>query len=185
MTYVCNRCLAAVSVIVDELSSRLVDGEDKHDCPWCGEGQLVTHPVLGRAARQGAPYKHQVMSAEDFYRATRGLGMPGEYGADPELILALFQMGQVCGLSIEGVGNPPKTLVRSIRLATPDGRFDLHLGPSTNGAVIYRISEVADERPDEGTAEQDRAQVGSSAAPPAGDGGAAGDEGPDALPGVS
>ena len=185
MTYVCSHCLTAVSVIVDSASFQLFDGVDPISCPWCEQGAMETHPVLGKAARQGEPYKHQVMSAEDFYRASRGLGMPGEYGADPELVTGLFQLGRVCGMSVEKVGSPAKTLVHSIRLETSEGRFDLHMGPSTNGAVIYRISEVSDERPDEGTAEPDRAQVGPATAPPAGGGeGDAGDGGPDALPGL-
>jgi DNA-directed RNA polymerase subunit RPC12/RpoP len=187
LTYTCNKCLTAVSVIVDGPGAQLVDEDDYHKCPWCSEGTLVTHPVLGKAARQGGPFKHEVMSAEDFYRAVRGMGMPGEYGADPALVHGLFQMGRVCGLSMEGHGSPVKTVVHSIRLETPDGRFDLHMGPSTQGAVIYRISEVRDERPETGSTEPDRAQVGPAAAPPAdGDGGDrdAADAGPDALPGL-
>lgn len=172
MTYVCRHCLAAVSIVLDGTTFKLFDDDEPVSCPWCGEEEAMRyHPILGKAARQGGPFQHQVMSAEDFYRACRGLGLPGSYGADPELVKALFGMGRVCGLSMEKVGEPSKTLLHSIRVETADGRFDLHLGPSTHGAVIYRISEVQDGRTAEATAEQDRAQAGPAPASSAGYGG--------------
>ena len=111
VTYICNHCLASVSIIADDVAFKLFDDEESIPCPWCEDGAMRAHPVLGKAARRGGPYQHQVMSAEDFYRASRGLGMPGEYGADPELVQALFRMGRVCGLSIEGAGQPKKSTV--------------------------------------------------------------------------
>lgn len=143
MIFVCNNCLRATAVLTPK-PTMLVEPDDLVPCPYCGEGYLFSSEPIGRAVME-RPEQFQLttMTPEEFYRAIRGMGMPGEYGASPDLVVDLFRVCKVVAIDIEPVGDPTKTLVHSIKLRTPDGElFRLHLGPSTHGAVVYRIEEA-------------------------------------------
>jgi len=151
----------------------LVEEHEEFPCPWCKQGVLAHAPVLGRAAREqfnapGARYTYSVFPADEFFRAVRGVGLPGEYGASPELVEGLFALGRVTAVDIEPVDDSLKTVIHSIRLALPEGQeYTLHLGPSTKGALFYRVEEHhGSRRNDHGAAGTDRAQAGSDPARP-------------------
>jgi len=179
--FVCTGCLAAVAIVSPDGS--LVEATDTPTCPWCKASHMICHPVLGRAAQEGEPYRLTTMGAEDFYRATRGMGLPGEYGASPDTVAQMLKYGKVLALDVEPVGVPPKTVVHSMLLGFPDGgRFALHFGPSTSGAVIYRVEEIREG--DHGGTGEDRVQAGPDPVAPQAQpgGGDASDDSGDGLP---
>lgn len=151
MIFLCNSCLRATAVITTK-PTMLVKPDDVVSCPYCGHGYLFSSDAIGRAVLE-RPQQFQLvtMNPEEFYRAIRGMGMPGEYGASPDLIADMFRVCKVVAIDVEPVGDPMKTLLHSIKLRTPDDElFVLHLGPSTHGAVVYRIEEAGHVRRREG-----------------------------------
>jgi len=185
--FLCNRCLVAADVLVDHPdAARLVDANDVHTCPWCGEGSMRCHPVLSAAVRERAEnYTVVTVSTEDFYRAVRLGTLPGEYGAPIETVTNLFRFGRIKAIEMKGAGQPERTIIECIHFVMPDGiGMSLHLGPSTHGATAYKITEKPNgRRSHDGGPGPDRTQDGPDPAPPAG-GGAADDAAADELPSV-
>ena len=190
MIFLCNRCLKAVAIVDADQGPGmdLIEVSDVFACPWCNEGEMACRPILGRVAwEHPEKFNLESMGVGDFYRAVRGMGLPGEYGAALEAVTNLFRFGRIRAIEMEEVGQPERTLIHCIHFTMPDGgRVGLHLGSSTLGATAYKITEENDGRPaSDGSPGEDRAQAGPDPAPPAPAGSPAGadeDQRGDGLP---
>lgn len=134
----CTACRHALRVTGDmeEEASLLGEGSefwpDKYTCFHCGE--KVTHcltPEVSPAALRTL-IVHDV-NAQEAYAALNGFGIPEERTCCPEVITSLFEQA---GLRVKG--GKVNGLFRVEELTFPDG-VTIFLGPSTVGAVIYRV----------------------------------------------
>ena len=152
--YACNSCLVLVKVHGDpDLIQRLIVRHSlwKDGLPCVQDGCLDRMHHLTEAESKVAKWssEHDVLrvlslSAEEFFRALCGYGLPDEIGAEPEIVQALLLSSKITGVSL--FRSP---LGRSVleRLDLENGTC-LHLASSRHGPVVFKVTRRRDEQTD-------------------------------------
>lgn len=137
----CMSCYAAVRVIDDPATTRMLVGPEsefwpnKYDCLSCGEKcEAISESDAEPAAI--ARMKLKDLSAQEYYAALLGLGTPDEMNCDASTVNELMKkpVKKVHGRQLP---NTQRFLLEAIELE--DGT-KLHFGAGAAGAVIYRIT---------------------------------------------
>lgn len=161
--YGCDKCMTIVRVHGDPDSiQRLIvehslwkDGMPcvRSDCDAMMGG--VTNPVAESALRQGWVNSLN-LTAEEFFQALCGFGLPEEIGSDPEVVRALLLSAKVSDVSVHA-SSSGKTVLDRVDL---DNGTSLHLAPSSRGAVVFKVTRRRDVDKDNGAVREDSQKHG-------------------------
>jgi hypothetical protein len=140
MKTICNTCGLVIEINGDpqrvkDLLGREIWGE-MLPCPRCELGQAIRDIEL---PDEQIPEAQIELTPEEYFRALHGFGFPDEINCPPEVIRGLLLTNQVVGV---GVSLAPKqrTVLNSIEL---ENGLTLHLGISTQGPVVFKITRKA------------------------------------------
>ena len=136
MKTICNSCGLIIQVNgpeerVRELLGRELWG-DMFPCPRCEFGRAIRDIEVPEAL----PDAQVELTPEEYFRALHGFGLPDEINCPPEVIRSLLLTNQVVGVGVD-LAPKQRTILNSLDLANG---LTLHLGVSTQGPVIYKIT---------------------------------------------
>lgn len=104
-------------------------------CPRCEE-----HITVSATWKKGCEIL--ILSAEDFFRAANGLGLPDKEDASEARVQYLLREGQIT-LVVTKEASESRVLIERIHVKTPeDRRYILHFASSTKGATIFKVTEI-------------------------------------------
>lgn len=139
MKTVCNTCGLAIQVNgsdqrIKDLLSREIWGS-MFPCPRCGVGQAIRDTEL--------PLELEAawveLTPDEYFRALHGFGLPDEINCPPEVIQSLLLGNSVVGVGVE-LAPKQRTVLNTLELSNG---LTLHLGVSTNGPVVFKITRRA------------------------------------------
>lgn len=145
--YSCNKCQVSFAVSATDPDIRLLpkpwtkaDGKKRTSlncpntpCPGKVRSYAKTNArMLVMATRVGAL---------ELYQACLGLGLEDERQCSPHTIKKLLTGSRIYSVALETMTDPNKALIRSITL---EGGKTIHIGPSTHGAVVFKVTETPD-----------------------------------------
>lgn len=149
ITYSCNKCQTSFVVSAADPNIRLLPK------PWTkSDGKKRTSlscpntPCSGKVRNYAKTNARMLVmavrvSAIELYQACLGLGLEGERQCSPNTIKKLLTGSRIFSVTLETMTDPDKALIRSITL---EGGKTFHIGPSTQGAVVYKVTEMPDDR---------------------------------------
>lgn len=83
---------------------------------------------------------YQWTTALELFQASAGLGLKSERDCAPETLKRLMIGSKIMATEIQDAGDPQKSILMSITL---DNGKVFHMASSTMGAVVYKVTEVA------------------------------------------
>jgi len=135
MTLACQKCQTAwaVSDKDPELPLLVIAARGLMNCPKSNcDGQLIEAKKRARARK---------ISATELYQASCGMGFAFERQCGSREITKLLSGATIKSISVGPSIDPHKTVLKSLTLE--NGKV-VHIGPSTQGAVVFKITENTD-----------------------------------------
>jgi hypothetical protein len=87
--------------------------------------------------------KKIVLTAQQFYQACMGLGLPDQRVANVERVRVLLSGAEITNLKVSQSINSERTLIDEMTVKTTDKRvLTFHFAQSVQGALIYKITEL-------------------------------------------
>ena len=83
---------------------------------------------------------YQWVTALELFQASAGLGLKAERNCSPETLKRLMVGSKILSTEVQDTGDPQKSLLMSITL---DNGKVIHTASSTKGAIVYKVTEVA------------------------------------------
>jgi DNA-directed RNA polymerase subunit RPC12/RpoP len=129
--FLCNSCGASFSVTGGPVKIQMCINEGG-SCPKCGSTKLVHISNF---------VQDEAFTADEFWRAINGFGLPDEIATDVEPVVAMLLAHRVT--KVEAIGT--KTGRVELRSVSLDNGITIHLTASGEGAVVLKMTRDGGE----------------------------------------
>lgn len=105
------------------------------NCPTC-------HRPLTITSKWGIHYEKVLLTAEQLFKASNGLALPGAESASEARVSMLLIEAKFVSARLEAVAED-RVIIESLTIETANvpKKYTFHFGTSTKGATIYKITE--------------------------------------------
>jgi len=144
---VCMKCKHGLRISPGDTSGALSEVEallgpnteyypDKYPCWHCEEKGAEFVPLADVSALRLVDIRE--VTPHEAYAAIHGLGVPEEQDCSAAAVERLFLERKVVKVRTEQIRNSHRCILKEIEL---EGGMKVHLGSSTYGATVYRVSQ--------------------------------------------
>jgi hypothetical protein len=135
--YFCSKCKNSFLVKGDDAEVHLLNKQMRcpnfHTC----DGK-IRQRVIHKNLPSGVVDKARWIKALHLYQASLGIGFPEERKCSPKHLTQLLVGSRIKTVNLDNAPDPKKSIILSISL---DNGKVVHIGTSTKGAIIYKVTE--------------------------------------------
>jgi hypothetical protein len=139
--YRCSKCEHSFLLSTEDPYIHLLKSKNMNCPDWqtC-KGKLKERSLDSKNLPSGYIPRARRISGLDLYQASLGIGLPGERKCSPSALKKLLLGAVIKDIHLEKAGDPNKALLVSISL---DNGKTIHVGVSTKGPIVYKMTESA------------------------------------------